>query len=264
MLSRGFFCIFSYRNLPAMQKIIAHITDTHIDDPAALSRGINPRQNLGLLLEDLVHHRPDEIVLTGDIGVSGTYSWVFDRLAEYNPGFRLTLGNHDNYAEAMKFYKGQSAGSNELYYTTEDDPYKYIYLDSSSGSLSNIQLQWLERELNTLKPIVVFIHHPILGLNTGMDLKYPLNNRDVVKALLLKCLRHVTIFCGHYHMPDKRLEGNLTQYITPAVSFQVKKIAKDIEISTPYFGYRVITFSSQGIRTQLATNAYDRFLIKAG
>lgn len=247
-----------------MQKIIAHITDTHIDDPTALTRGINPRQNLGLLLEDLAQRKPDELVFTGDAGIPGSYGWLFDKMAEYQPNFRLTLGNHDDYSEAMQFYSGKTVGDGELYYTTEDDFYKYFYLDSSSGSLSTAQLSWLEGELHTTRKVVIFVHHPILGFATGMDSRYPLTNRDSVVALLSESRKDITVFCGHYHMPDKRKQNNITQYITPAVSFQVRKASSEIDIFTQHFGYRLITLTETRISTELILNFYDRFTSKRG
>lgn len=243
-----------------MLKRIAHITDTHIDDPTALERGINPRKNLEAILEHIADNGIDEIVFTGDIGIDGIYCWVFQKLEKYNPGYKIVLGNHDNLNEALQHYHTIKPVSEEgLYYTLEDDVYKHIYMDSSSSEISESQLQWLEAETTTLKKIVVFIHHPVLGFETGMDSIYPLLNRERVIDILQLCKQDVTIFCGHYHMPDKRTQGRITQYITPAVSFQVKKNSPVIDINVASFGYRIITLSSDSIKTTLITNRYDYF-----
>ncbi len=243
-----------------MLKRIAHITDTHIDDPTALKRGINPRQNLEAILEHIADNAIDEIVFTGDIGIEGTYQWVFNKLEQYKPGYKIVLGNHDNLNKALLHYHTtKPASEKELYYTLEDDVYKYIYMDSSSSAISENQLQWLEAEATTLKKVVVFIHHPVLGFETGMDTIYPLVNRDRVNDILQLCKQDVTVFCGHYHMPDKRTVGKITQYITPAVSFQVKKSSPVIDINVASFGYRIITLSSDSIKTKLITSQYDYF-----
>lgn len=243
-----------------MLKRIAHITDTHIDDPTALERGIDPRKNLKAVLEHIVDNGIDEIVFTGDIGMPGTYSWVFKQVSCYSPGFRLTLGNHDELAEALQHYSNtKSAGKDGLYYAYEDDVYKYIYMDSSAGEISNTQLQWLESEATTLKKIILFIHHPVLGFNTGMDKIYPLQNRDSVNEIFQQCKQEVTLFCGHYHMPDKRTDRKITQYITPAVSFQVNKNSPVIDINVASFGYRIITLTGDSVRTRLITSRYDYF-----
>ena len=248
-----------------MQKIIVHITDTHLGDPTALDRDVNPKVNLEAILDNIAPEKIDDVVVTGDLGNPDTLQWLFEELEAYKPGFKITLGNHDDYTEIVKHYKStQSAGKDELYYTREDDFYKYIFMDSSSGMVSYAQLEWLSSEINTLKKIIVFIHHPVLGLNTGMDTIYPLHNRDKVNEILQHSRHEVTIFCGHYHMPDKRSEGKITQYITPSVAFQVKKNSPDIDINTNSFGYRLIIIGEHSIQTRLVTNFYDHFTQKSG
>lgn len=242
-----------------MQKRIAHITDSHLGDPTAISRGINPDKNLEAALKHITDNSIDELVFAGDIGYDETYARFFLMLEKYKPGFKIVPGNHDNREEVQKHYTGDYHDDG-LYHCKEDDHYKYILLDSSSHSIGKQQLAWLESEINTNKKIIVFIHHPILGFETGMDATYPLKNRDEVSALVQQCRQPVTVFCGHYHMPDKRTEGKITQYITPALSFQVAKNSPEIEIVVPYFGYRIITVSENAIRTQLVTNYYDKFI----
>lgn len=242
-----------------MIKRIAHITDTHFGDKTALERGIEPDKNFMAILEKVSEIGIDEIVCTGDIGEMETYKWFFEKMEEYKPGYKITLGNHDDYNEAVRYFHLRTEGDNELYYAVEEEFYKYIYMDSSSGSISDKQLNWLKDEVATLKKVIVFIHHPILGFETGMDNIYPLKNRDEVVAILQQCNQQVNVFCGHYHMPDKRTQGKIIQYITPAVSFQVKKFSPTIEIKAGNFGFRLITLTETAVATQLYTNNYDYF-----
>lgn len=243
-----------------MQKKIAHITDIHLNDPTALDRDISPRENLLAVLDAIAAIGVDEIVCTGDIGETETYQWVFEKLEEYKPGYKVTLGNHDDFAEAVKYFKTyKTSGKGELYYSIEDEFYKYIYLDSSSGVISAQQLIWLQAEITTVKKIIVFIHHPIIGVATGVDTMYPLHNREDVAAILQQCKQPVHVFCGHYHMPDRRTEGRIIQHITPAVSFQVKKFSPAIDIKVNNFGFRIITMTESAVKTRLYTNNYDYF-----
>jgi Icc protein len=243
-----------------MQKRIAHITDTHLDDKTALDRGINPRENLIAVLDAIATIGADEIVCTGDIGESETYKWFFEKIEEYRPACKITLGNHDDFEEAEKYFKThKTSGKGELYYSAEDEFYRYIYLDSSSALISPAQLSWLRGEITTVKKIIVFIHHPVLGFTTGMDAVYPLRNREDVAAILQECKQQVNIFCGHYHMPDRRVEGKIIQHITPAVSFQVKKFSPSIEIKSANFGFRIITITESAVKTRLYTSNYDYF-----
>ncbi len=243
-----------------MLKRIAHITDTHLDDPTALERGIDPRKNLEAVLEHIADNAIDEIVFTGDIGEPQMYKWLFDKLEYHKPGFKAILGNHDELDEALKYYTNTyPAGKDGLYYAYEDDVYKYIFLDSSTSVISDSQFTWLEGEAATIKKIILFIHHPIIGFETGMDKIYPLKNRDNLNDLLQQCKQNVTIFCGHYHMPDKRTDRKITQYITPAISFQVKKDSPSIDINAASFGYRIITLTDHNVKSTLVINRYDYF-----
>ncbi len=247
-----------------MTKIIAHITDTHLGDPTTEEYGIDPKKNLKAILEATAG-KVNDLIITGDLGTKDKLSWLFEKAESYIPGFKVILGNHDEYTTVKEFYHNtQSASETELYYSLEDEFYKYIFMDSSSSIISQEQLEWLKEEINTLKKIVVFIHHPVLGFQTGMDIKYPLKNRDNVKEIFQQSRNPITLFCGHYHMPDKREEGKITQYITPAASFQVKKNSMNIDINGKSFGYRIIILHETGIETRLATNFYDYFSLKTG
>ena len=88
------------------------------------------------------------------------------------------------------------------------------------------------------------MHHPILGVNVKVDEIGKLKNRSEVVALLIEKTNKVTIYCGHYHMESTLVYKNITQYITPAVSFQVEKNPNEVDINTTFFGYRIIEIDS--------------------
>lgn len=246
-----------------MKKIIAHITDTHIDDPTATSHGDDPRKNLLAVLEDAVAQEADDLVFTGDIGEDSSYGWLFERLREFKSGFRFIPGNHDALNEAEEYYRNTvSAGPGGLYYTEEDDTFTYVYIDSSAAEIKEMQFEWLEGAIKSHKHIIIFIHHPILGFKTGMDKMYPLKNRERIVKLLNERNNSVIVFCGHYHMTDYRTSGNISQYITPAVSFQVKKESNEIDIYTGPFGYRLITLDPDKgtIETRIRINRGGTFI----
>jgi len=247
-----------------MLRRIAHITDTHLDDPTLPEgEGDYPLKNLEAVLEAIAAAGIDEIVHTGDLGEKETYPYLFQLLRNYNNSVKVIPGNHDKPTEVMThFTNPATAGRAELYYAYEDEHYKYIFMDSSSEIISEPQLEWLMAEAATLRRIILFIHHPILAVNTGIDSLYPLHNRDTVNEILQQCKNTVTVFCGHYHMPDQRTEGRIKQYVTPAVSFQVKKHSPTIEIRTDSFAFRIITISESEVKTSLMTNHYDGFISK--
>ena len=138
-----------------------------------------------------------------------------------------------------------------MYYLEEDPYFKYVYLDSSSYSLNEVQQAWLVEQLKTDKDVVVFIHHPILPVHTEMDNKYPLQGREKLEELLKQHQKKVYIFCGHYHTSDIKTVGNITQYVTPASSFQVVKQMGKVEFDAVTFGYRLIEITDAQIETEV-------------
>jgi len=235
-----------------MQKTIAFFTDAHLGDPTPAKFGIDAGKNLQLVLQDIAGHNYDEVIFGGDITEIDYYRDFFDSLQKANSCYRIVLGNHDSHDNVINYFKQPSAGTDELYYFHDDEVYRYIYMDSSSGKISNAQLQWLAMQLETPKKIIVFIHHPVLDIKTGMDTAYPLKNRDAVQELIVSSSNPITIFCGHYHMPDVQAIKHITQYCTPAVSFQVQKQeAKKIVPYNGTFGYRVIELTDTKLKTHL-------------
>ena len=137
------------------------------------------------------------------------------------------------------------------------DGFKLLYLDSSEGIIDHRQLLWLEQELFSYKPILIFIHHPIIGLKLKVDEIGKLINRQEVVHLLEKSLAKISIFCGHYHMENILFHKNIKQYITPAISFQMVKNPNAIEIDKSSYGYRIIELVKNKVysKTKLFTDA---------
>lgn len=230
---------------------IAYITDIHIDEEFPIKHGVNARNNWEHILDDVFTRSVDKVVFGGDIGTPESNEYFFASFKELDKDLCITLGNHDKYADAVKYYEPDNTG-NELYYVREDDRYTFIFMDSSSDSVSDIQLKWLEKELEAaVKQVIIFIHHPVLGLDTPLDKMYPLKNRDEVAAVIQQHKQVVTIFCGHYHMEDEQTVGNIRQFVTPAASYQIIKETDKLETSADTFGYRLIHFDERGMRTEL-------------
>ncbi|WP_271781856.1 metallophosphoesterase family protein [Aquimarina algiphila] len=218
---------------------LAHITDLHLDEELPSKNGISTRKRLDDIVKDIKNEKITEVICTGDIGENEGVSYFFEQLKTIS--LSITLGNHDSFTEISKYYgKGAHYDSLKLYSSVEKEEYKFIYLDSSEGIIDSQQLFWLEKELVSLKFIIIFMHHPVIGLNLEVDNIGKLKNRDAVLSILESYPNKITIFCGHYHMESKVVYKNITQNITPAVSFQVEKNPNTIEINTSIFGYRII------------------------
>jgi Icc protein len=126
--------------------------------------------------------------------------------------------------------------------------------------MSNVQFNWLQNELVTDKHIMLFIHHPVFGIDTPIDKKYPLAGRERIAEALQQSGKSVTIFCGHYHMGDVLQVRNITQHITPASSYQITKHADEIEGNSSTFGYRLINVDDNVMVTNLLMYRLGRFV----
>ena len=233
-----------------MNKNIAYITDIHLDEKFPIDMGVDARKNWKTILNDLSSKGIEEIIYGGDIGEKTANKWFFESLRNYTVA--ITLGNHDYYNEVIKHYNLKVVEKQtELYYSQERDYYKCIFLNSSSGSISQEQFDWFKKELLTAKNVIIFIHHPILAVEAEVDKRFALKERNRIKTELLNFENDVTIFCGHYHFEDERSNGNIRQYITPASSYQVENIPNEIKVNNDAFGYRIIELNKKEIKTDL-------------
>ncbi|WP_158596981.1 metallophosphoesterase [Aquimarina sp. BL5] len=229
---------------------IAYITDIHIDEEFPKTLGVDSRQNWERILKDVASRNINDIIYGGDIGEKSSNSWFFETLQNYQ--LSISLGNHDDFSEVIKHYKIDFYKDfKELSYVQERDFFKCIFFDSSTEFISEKQLKWLKGELITPKKILLFIHHPIVEIPSIIDKKFALKGREKIQALLQEVSNDVTIFSGHYHMQDHRHYKNITQYITPAGSYQVEKDPKEIKVHSNTFGYRIIELNKDQINTDV-------------
>jgi 3',5'-cyclic-AMP phosphodiesterase len=228
-------------------KRIAFLTDIHLDEQFPIDNNVNPRENLKIVLDDISRRGINDIVFGGDIGEATAHEYFFDALKKFS--LKVILGNHDRFEE-VRAYFNLTQNINEFHYKVEDDGYTYLFLDTSSDEISQNQLNWVQSELNN-KAIILFMHHPILQVNTPVDKLYPLKNREQLKGILHKHKRNITVFCGHYHMNDEQEYENIKQFTTQSLSFQLVKNATEIEIDHKNFGYRIIEIGDDKIETQL-------------
>ena len=227
-----------------MSKIIAHITDLHIEDPISQKYKIPTKERLERILRDLKKEKITSIICTGDLGTKESTSYVFEQLQFAS--LTLTLGNHDSFMNVSPYYsKGAHYDTQKIYSSIEDKYYKYIYLDSSKGYIDAQQISWFRKELLSLKPIILFLHHPILNAQPILDKTEGLKHRNELRNLLTNIPNKVTIFCGHYHMEHESHYKNIYQFITPAISVQIDKA--NCKINPTVFGYRIIELNKNNL-----------------
>jgi len=233
---------------------IAFICDIHLDEKNPIIFGVDSKKNWERILKDVRNRNIDEVVFGGDIGAATAHDYFFNTLKQFK--LKLILGNHDSFLEVSKHYMS-GENSTALCYAEKEESRKFIYLDSSSKKINKDQLNWLANEINTKREIAIFIHHPIVKVNTPIDRKHPLLNRDAALELLLQSENNITIYSGHYHMNHEEQFKNVRQIITQSSSFQVVKKAPAMEIDASEFGYRIISFDKDVIHSKIVTLLND-------
>jgi len=242
--------IFDNRKVNVVIERIAHITDLHLDEEFPFNNQVSARVRLDGILKSIKGDDINHIVCTGDIGENKGILYFFEQLE--NTNFSITLGNHDNFEEISKHYNlGADYNSKKIYRSQLKNHFKFIYLDSSSGTIDSKQLVWLKNELISSRPIIIFIHHPIIGLNLKVDKIGKLKNRKDLAKKLTEIRNKITIYCGHYHMESTIVYKNITQCITPAVAFHIKKDIDKIEIDTTISGYRIIQMKNKELSSKV-------------
>lgn len=168
---------------------IAHITDVHmLDRPNAEMCFTRVMQEINSLKD-----RPDFIINTGDTVMDEnkqTLETVETRWAAWNKVIKANnklpikscLGNHDVWygpddALDQQYKKDSRYGKQwaikelslpDRYYSFESNGWKFVALDSINGQngyqLDDTQFDWLQKQLDTTKPTLVYCHVPIISM----------------------------------------------------------------------------------------------------
>jgi len=224
----------------------ALICDLHIDteDPALVH--LDSRRNALRLLDTLKRDRISKIIAIGDVADSAEgFRWLVGELEGRGFDFRLMPGNHD-VAESF---------SPAAYSAAKAEGFKVLFLDSRTHSLDAEQLAWMKAELRDNRDdLVVFVHHPVIDCGgTDMDRLYPLRNRAETLAAVQGGPFNATVFCGHYHTESSVRLGNLVQFVTPSVLYQIKRRSGSgrLELADERIGYRVLELDGSRLFTEV-------------
>lgn len=235
---------------------IIQLTDLHVGQPDADSYGVDVRGNFLNVLSKALHLWPDLLIITGDLcldrGDAEIYHWVKTELDRSNVPYLVIGGNHDD-APLLAAVFGQEdrLKNDEFYYLETIADRQVLFLDSSTGLISDAQLQWLEATLTDSQeePQLIFMHHPPLLAGVAyMDTQHSLRNWDVVADLLNQQPFSVEVFCGHYHVHKSIQLHNLSVHITPSTYFQIDQFQTNFQVDHYRPGFRVIDLVEGQIR----------------
>lgn len=234
---------------------VLQITDTHLSsNPEGHLLGMNTFHSLCCVL-DLVKqsdHKPDLIVVTGDISQDGTeqsYQLLKSSLSTFQcPSFWLP-GNHDN-EQNMALTIGSGLESEKL---IRSQNWQIVLLNSRvakavHGELSPSELNFLEGILNdapTLNTLICFHHHPVeisckwmeqIGLRNSESLFDLINEHKQVQALLW----------GHVHQEFDVHSKGIRLLSSPSTCVQFSPNSDTFAIDCKAPGYRWLKLYPNG------------------
>ncbi len=234
---------------------IVQITDLHVGRQDEIPHGVDVRSNFLDLLEDLSQHSFDALVISGDLcldhGDSNIYQWIKQQLARFDVPIYFLSGNHDDTALLVEHFGLHAlTKDSELYYSLQWEGHPVLFLDSSSGCLSERQLHWLEQQLSqSHEHTLVFIHHPTMAMGVPyMDDNHALRNAQQVTNIFENSGQPVTVFCGHYHVDKACRRRNVSVHVTPSCYFQIDWHAEAFSVDHLQIGYRWIELSHAGLQ----------------
>ncbi len=226
---------------------IIQVTDLHIGKKDEDTYGVDVRNNFLAIVSELQKYRPDCLVVSGDlcfnVGEPEVYTWVKEELEKMETPFHIIGGNHDDVSMIQQIFgQAPSVSREERYYSSDWASYKTLFLDTSSGSISEAQMKWIKQQVEeTDKKLLVFLHHPPVKAGVPyMDTNYSLREMEKLQSVFFNHSAEVYAFCGHYHVDRMIFKNNLTTFITPSCFFQINPHFEQFKVDHYNIGFRII------------------------
>jgi len=245
---------------------LVQLTDTHLlAQPQAELRGCIPWHTLQAVLTQLASHRPDGVLLTGDLADQGDAA-AYRRLRSVMQALEIPVywlpGNHDHLPTLQRVFRAPGfAGLRSIDLGT----WRLLLLNSvlpqarfGEGYLAADQLHWLQTELSRHREqptLIALHHHPV---PTGIDWldQMPVLNATDFLAIVDTFPQVRLVLFGHIHqaLAQPRLaqpgQPAVVFYGCPSTCLQVTPA-----IATPHAhlpGFRLLSLLADGShRTQV-------------
>jgi Icc protein len=233
-----------------------HISDTHIGTTADFRRHGHTSLPCAERVVEIINAmpvRPDFVIHTGDV-VAEPFSPAYQLAAETFAALEMPIyyanGNHDT-AEDIRRHLPMGplewAGSDpgRLSYTFEVKGYRFLVLDARGpddidphGLLPESQLELAAQEASEhgslaedAVPLVVFVHYPVLPLNSiWMDEKMLIMNGEELHRTLLPARERLRgVFHGHVHQHMQSTREGIIYYSVASVFSQFTAWPIDVD-----------------------------------
>ena len=158
----------------------------------------------------------------------------------------MIAGNHDTSVMMAKTFEiDQLITNDELFYHISFfDNADMYFMDTSKGSMSEDQYNWLEEKAQKHEDdtMILIMHHPpIPSGSKHMEPRYFFMQSDkFVKFCKHFSHKRFLIFSGHYHVARTVLKDNIILFISPATCIQIDPNSSEFIPDAQKFGFREI------------------------
>ena len=225
--------------LPLVQQFVKHINNL-------------PDIDFVVELGDTIEDVNDEAI---DIQY---YKEIYSVLLELRKPLHVLIGNHDQRTLSHDTLR-KILGYDQLYYSFKLDGFKLIALHATmlgdhtkdiadiKAGIDEKQLIWLERELATQQPVIIFSHYSSAEMNLKDNFWFdndPVNallaNRKELRAIIEKNNNVIAFINGHVHwnnitihnkipyITQQSLVENFCNTDTPAATFSIVTVADGV------------------------------------
>lgn len=216
--------------------LIAQLSDVHVRPRGQLYKGVADSNRM--FREAIAHlhgldHRPDLVVLTGDLveeGRADEYSTVLEILEELTIPYLVLPGNHDDRENFRAAFPSHTylPIRGPLHYCIDDHPVRIVALDSCPpgshhGHIDSSGLNWLRSTLrtDTRKPTIVLMHHPPFVSGIPYLDQYRYIEAGPLESVLREFSNVEAVLCGHVHRPMVRRWAGTVVFTCPSTTTEI-------------------------------------------
>lgn len=187
-----------------------HLTDTHVIGHGLLY-GQDPSECLARAVSSInaEHGDADFVILTGDMthwGDAAAYARFAEEITKLTMPVHLMVGNHDDTPSLVQTFPDIPRDESGFVQTAIETPFgRFLLLDTKAqgthaGAYCQARRSWLARQLDTSKPVFLFLHHPPFKIGIkAMDAIMMQDAEPFHEVIAPHKARIRHLFFGHVH-----------------------------------------------------------------
>jgi hypothetical protein len=238
---------------------LARITKARETDPAApLKFAVmgDPRDGDAIFQKALVDAAEDGAqfaLVLGDLvssGRPGQYIQLAKILEKAPLPVLVTAGNHD-YGNGGRTYYQRLFGNAS--YAFDLDRYHFIVLDNGDGQLTTARLSWLENELKSSLPKIVFTHEPPSTIEKWAWHSFSSGTERF--TALMEQYKPLRVYVSHIHAYDRVTQNGIEYVLTGGAG---APLYDQLGKSAAIHNYIMVNAGAEGLTDELVKLGWQR------